>query len=221
MRRYFKFIAGIFLIPITRWYLRKERRFEYEGIKIRVFTTVFHPGFFGSTRFILAYLKNKDLRHSTFLEVGSGTGLLSVYAAQHGAAVTAVDLNPVAVENTRTNCALNHVNVHVLLSDLFKTIPKQTFDWIVINPPYYPKTPRNSEELAWYCGEGFEYFKKLFIQLGSYTHTKTTTIMALSQACDIETIRSIGGQSGFSFELVKEDNAFFDAKNFLFRINGK
>jgi release factor glutamine methyltransferase len=221
VRRYFKFIAGIFLIPITRWYLRKERQFEYESIKIRVFTTVFHPGFFGSTRFILDYLKNKDLQRSTLLEVGSGTGLISVHAAKRGAAVTAIDLNPVAVENTRANCALNNVTVQILLSNLFESIPKQTFDWIVINPPYYPKAPQNSEELAWYCGEGFDYFKNLFVQLTPYTHSKTSTLMALSQACDIETIKAIGGECGLSFELVREDNAFFDAKNFLFLIKGK
>jgi release factor glutamine methyltransferase len=218
MRKYLKFIAGSVLIPVTRWYLRKERQFVYDGIKVRVFPSVFHPGFFGSTRFLLEHLHQQNLENRTLLELGSGSGLISVYAAKHGAIVTAIDLNPTAVKNTEANALANGVEIQVMQSNLFDSLPKQTFDWIVINPPYYANKALNDEQLAWYCGEGFDYFKKLFSQLGAYLHSQTSTIMVLSQACEIETIQSIASQSGLRFELIKEGSAFFEAKNFLFRI---
>ena len=34
-----------------------------------------------------------------------------------------------------------NVNINLIESDLFKNIPKQQFDFIVINPPYYQKDP--------------------------------------------------------------------------------
>jgi release factor glutamine methyltransferase len=218
MRRYLKFIAGFFLIPITRWYLRKERHFHYQNIHIRIFTTVFHPGFFGSTKFILQHLKNQDLENRTFLEVGSGSGLISVFAAANGANVTALDLNPVAIQNTKSNAELNGVTVKVVQSDLFESIEPQPFDWIAINPPYYPKAPETHEELAWYCGEDFEYFRKLFNQIGDYMNAKSSVIMVLSQACDIESIKKIAMQSGFTLELTRHRRAFFEEKTFLFSI---
>jgi release factor glutamine methyltransferase len=218
MRKYLKFIAGSVLIPVTRWYLRKERQFVYDGIKVRVFPSVFHPGFFGSTRFLLEHLHQQNLENRTLLELGSGSGLISVFAAKHGAIVTAIDLNPTAVKNTEANALANSVEIQVMQSNLFDSLPKQTFDWIVINPPYYAKPALNDEQLAWYCGEGFDYFKKLFFQLGDYSHSQSSTIMILSQACEIETIQSIASQSGLAFELIKEGSAFFEAKNFLFRI---
>jgi release factor glutamine methyltransferase len=218
MRKYLKFIAGSVLIPVTRWYLRKERQFVYDGIKVRVFPSVFHPGFFGSTRFLLEHLHQQNLENRTLLELGSGSGLISVFAAKNGAIVTAIDLSPTAVKNTKANALANGIEIQVMQSNLFDGIPKQTFDWIVINPPYYAKTALNDEQLAWYCGEGFDYFKKLFSQLSDYSHSQTSTIMVLSQACEIETIQSIASQAGLRFDLIKEGSAFFEAKNFLFRI---
>jgi release factor glutamine methyltransferase len=73
----------------------------------------------------------------SFLEVGSGAGLTAVTAALSGCgAVTAVDIDPVAVENTRRNAALHDVadKVRVLRSDLFDALdPAERFDVVFWN----------------------------------------------------------------------------------------
>ena len=51
---------------------------------------------------------------------------------------------------------------------MFDKIEKVNFDYIVINPPYFPKNPKSEKEFAWFCGSDFEYFKKLFSQLKDY-----------------------------------------------------
>ena len=43
------------------------------------------------------------------LEIGSGTGIISIHLAQRGHQVTAVDLNPKAVEATKFNAKNNNV----------------------------------------------------------------------------------------------------------------
>ena len=45
------------------------------------------------------------------LEIGCGAGIISVHLASKGARVTAVDLNPKAVEATRFNSTNNGVKV--------------------------------------------------------------------------------------------------------------
>jgi release factor glutamine methyltransferase len=61
----------------------------------------------------------------SFLEIGCGAGVTAVMGALNGCArVTAVDINPVAVENTRQNADLHDVGgrVRVLRSDLFDAL---------------------------------------------------------------------------------------------------
>jgi release factor glutamine methyltransferase len=218
MRKFFKRIVAFFLIPLTRWYLRKDRKFVYNGITTYVFPTVFHPGFFHSTRFILSYLSDEHLAGKSFLELGCGSGLIAIKAAKAGANVTASDLSLKAIENTKYNANLNHTFIKIVYSDLFDNIEKIPFDWIVINPPYYARKPESEQDLAWYCGEDFEYFKKLFASLNDYMHSQTQVVMVLTKAADVDSIKKIAKDYNFGFELLKENSVFFDEKDFLFKI---
>ncbi|HEY0652060.1 MAG TPA: methyltransferase [Chryseosolibacter sp.] len=218
MRRYIKHAFSTILVPFARWYLRKDRQFKYNGIQVLVRSGVFHPGFFYSTKFLLTYLKTHKLSGKTFLEVGSGTGLISIYAAKQGAIVTASDISATAVENTSTNATLNNVEITVLHSDLFTAINVHVYDWIVINPPYYKKMPVTESDFAWYCGEHFEYFHTLFSQLPDYCNEATQCIMVLTKGCDIESIKAIAKKNAFELELLQEKHVFFDEKDYLFRV---
>ncbi|HEY4653665.1 MAG TPA: methyltransferase [Cyclobacteriaceae bacterium] len=218
MRRTLKRIASWVLVPLTKWYLRKERAYSRAGIRVTVFPGVFHPGLFSSTGFLLEFLADQDLKDKSLLELGCGSGLLSIAAARAGARVTASDLNAEAIRNTKQNAVRNHVSIEIVHSDLFATIPSTAFDWIVINPPYYARTPRNDEDLAWYCGENFEYFERLFRQLGSYMHEDTFVVMVLTLGCDVQKILSMTKENNFRYEVLKEKPSFFDERDFLFRL---
>lgn len=214
-----KRIGSRILMPLTRWYLRKERRFRYRDIVVDVWPGVFHPGLFSSTLFLLEHLDQKDLREKRFLEPGCGTGLISIVAAKRGAQVTAVDINPRAIQNAAENLNLNGVTAELLQSDLFDQLQPRHFDWIVINPPYYPKNPTDDAAYAWYCGEHFEYFEKLFSSLGRFIHADTSVLMVLTKGCDLERIFSIAATYGYACELRAEKSVLFDEKDYLFGIS--
>jgi release factor glutamine methyltransferase len=218
MRAFLKRSVSIFLVPLVHWYLRKERIFKYEEISITVRPGVFHPGFFSSTLFIVEFLKNKPLAQGRILELGCGSGLISIVAARANGEVTASDLSSTAIENARSNFIQNKVDVKLAHSDLFDDIEKRQFDWIVINPPYYAHTIQNEADLAWHCGEDFQYFKKLFSALPDFMHPNTWIVMVLTQGCKLDKIFAIAEKFGFYFELLHEKRVLFDGKDFLYRI---
>ena len=76
------------------------------------------------------------------LEIGCGTGLIGISLALKGNTVTAVDINPFAVEATKFNAKSNNVDLEVVEGDMFSSLKGRTFDAIVCNPPYLP----NSED---------------------------------------------------------------------------
>jgi release factor glutamine methyltransferase len=218
MRKFLKRFISLILIPATQWYLRKERNYTYQGVTVKVLPGVFHPGLFYSTKFLIDYLITQPIRNRSLLELGCGTGLISIISAKQGAIVTASDLSEAALKNAIINTKFNEVSVETIQSDVFDNLNKKIFDWIIINPPYYAKSPANESELAWHCGEDFEYFETLFKNLHDHIHSESNVIMVLTLGCDLKNIFLIASNYGFEFELINERNVLFDGKDFLYRI---
>ena len=77
--------------------------------------------------------------------------------------------------------------------------------WVIlINPPYYPRAPRTAAERAFFAGENFEYFEKLFEQLGRYATSATQVWMILSEDCDWGKIGASALRRGFEMRAVFE-----------------
>ncbi len=83
-------------------------------------------------------LKNyENLEGKDVLDIGTGTGILAIIAAQKGASVSGADINDKALETAKKNAALNDVKIVFRKSDLFENI-NEKFDLIVFNSPYLP-----------------------------------------------------------------------------------
>jgi release factor glutamine methyltransferase len=218
MRKLFKRVSSWVLIPIAHWYLRKKRTFRYENISLIILPGVFHPGLFGSSKFLLQYLDEVQVSGKTFLDVGTGSGAIAIMAAKQGAIVTAVDLSKLAVENALLNAKQNKVKISVVHSDLFNDVPVTSFDFIFINPPYYAQTPTSDADLAWYCGDDFQYYQRLFSTISNFIHPQTIIVMVLSQGCDLDRIFQIAASHKFRFDVLRERAVLFDEKNFLYQV---
>ncbi len=175
-----------FFKSFVNFYFSKPRKYRFKEIKAVVLPGVFFPHFTISTKLLLQFLVTKNLENKSFLELGCGTGIISVLAAKKNARVISSDINPTAIKNAKLNATKNGVDISTYLSDLFVDLPQQQFDFIIINPPYYPKTPETVAEEAWFCGEHFEYFEKLFSTITPWTHKQSEVYMILSEDCDIE-----------------------------------
>ena len=202
----------------AKWYFKKPRTYNYKQIRGTVLPGVFYPHFTISTKLLLHFLELKNLEGKSFLELGCGTGLISVLAAQKGALVTSSDINPKAIENVRLNALNNQVELRAIESNLFEKLQGEQFDFIIINPPYYPKEAKSRAEEAWFCGPKFEYFHKLFSGLGNHILSSSKVYMILSEDCQLEKIQAIAKQNNFIFKLELQTKKWGE-KNYIFSIN--
>ncbi|WP_130733479.1 methyltransferase [Flavobacterium sp. J27] len=217
MRNFIKKITHPFLKYALKVYYYKPRKYYYDSISIEIHPKVFPPHLTFSTKILLDFIQPLDLKDKTFLELGCGSGIISLSAAKKGASVTATDINQIALLYLEKNAKKNHLSITILESDLFDSLEKKSFDYIIINPPYYPKNPKNIVEKAWFCGANFEYFEKLFHQLKHQVHFQNT-LMILSEDCAIERISDIAQKYLLSFETVLLNENFAE-KNYIYSIS--
>ncbi|WP_317899336.1 methyltransferase [Aurantibacillus circumpalustris] len=221
MRRLSYIFYNTFYKYILKLYLKSDSNVKFDKFKLKVFKEVFHPKLFFSTKYLYKFLLEKKFTNLNFLEIGSGTGVLSMLAFQKGASVTAIDIDPKAVENTQLNFSMNFKsseNLHIYQSDLFMNIPSQLFDFVVINPPYYFKKVETNAHYAWYCGENGEYFERLSSQLKTYVNDQTETYMILEENCDIQRIKKIASLHGLNLKVLDEKMIKWE-KNYIFQLS--
>lgn len=212
-----KKLSQWFLQPIISRRISRASEYTYNGITLHIPAGVFHPKYFFSTKYLLKQLTTLPLSGKSFLELGAGNGLISISAAKRGAQVLASDISELAVKTLTQNAKDNNVSIEIIKSDLFDQIPKQTFDIIAINPPYYPKQARNDLEMAWYCGVNFEYFHALFSSIKDYMTPESMVLMVLADGCDIPKITSIAKSNGLEFVLFHKQKIWWE-QEYIFRI---
>jgi len=207
--------------PILKWffqrYYSKPRKYRYQNIEVIVYPEVFPPHFTISTKLLLDFINSIDLKGKNVLELGCGSGIISLLAASKGALVTASDINKTALEALKKASVKNALPVQIINSNLFDKLHEKHFDYIIINPPYYPKAPKNDKQHAWFCGENFEYFEKLFEQLPSYIE-HSEVLMILSEDCDLEKISTIAQQYDLKFKKVLEKKVMTET-NYIYKVH--
>jgi ribosomal protein L11 methyltransferase len=96
----------------------------------QAFGTGDHP----TTRLCLELLEETELARKAVADLGCGSGILSIAAMKLGAeSVDAVDIDPLSVESTRANAALNEVHVHVAAGDGLHIFERTEWDLVVSN----------------------------------------------------------------------------------------
>ena len=199
--------------PLLQRYLRKDRPFHYDGLDLIILKSVFHPAFFGSSKVFARFLKSQALNGKSLLEIGCGSGLLSLVAAKAGAHVTAVDINPAAIACARANARNNHLDVEVIHSDVFQSLKQHAYDILIINPPFFEGKAKEDSSYAWYCGPDYYFFRQFSEGLPFYTHQQTKIWMILSEVCALDPIQEIALQFNYKMKLVDQEKTLFE--NFL------
>ena len=121
--------------------------FEFKKFKINHHIEVFK---FGTDAALLATWAN-ILDHDSILEIGTGTGVISLIMAQRNpkASITGIDISKIAVELANQNLddfpLPNHLNFMNSSLQNFQT--EKQFSHIVSNPPFFENSTPSPSEL--------------------------------------------------------------------------
>ncbi len=197
-----------------RFRLIDERRLhrpvlEHIGSQtILVLPGVFPPGLFYSGAFLARHLNATRIpKGSTVLDLGTGSGVASVFAARWARSVIAADINPDALRCARINALLNQVEgrVEVIRSNLFERLNGRNFNVVLFNPPFLKGEPTSSFEQAFRSGDVAPRFART---LGRHLRPKGRCLLVLSTQGSGAEFLSALKSNGFQCQLSDEESHF-------------
>ena len=77
--------------------------------------------------------------NQSVLEIGTGSGIVAMYASRLTDSITVTDINFDACELAKKNFRANGIeNIEILFGNLFEPVKTRKFDVILFNTPYLP-----------------------------------------------------------------------------------
>ncbi|WP_406726390.1 HemK2/MTQ2 family protein methyltransferase [Streptomyces sp. GD-15H] len=140
------------------------------------------------------------------LDLGTGSGLLAVEAAQLGGRVTAVDISWRAIATTWLNARLNGQTLRVRHGDLETAVPGRRFDLVITNPPYVPApstAPPRGPARAWDAGsDGRLLIDRICDSAPTVLRPKGTLLIVHSHLCGVDATLTRLEEAGLRPEVV-------------------
>jgi len=170
------------------------------GFRLVVPPQVFHPGLSISSKTMGKYVLKLPLDRKHVLDMGCGSGILSLIAASAGAFVTAVDINPIAVSSARENARRNNLynRIRFLDGNLFGSLFDEQFDYILFNPPFYLGKPHNVRDMAWRGGADYGVIRDFIADASRFLKRDARIVMILSSDMRIDQVLEIFRAHAFS-----------------------
>ena len=206
-------VTSAIYAAITLHFRKKNAVATVAGLRLQTMLDVQHPRFCPSNKLLVRYLDKLPLQNKRVLDVGTGSGIIGVFAAKKGAQVLAVDMNPLAVQLARENAAGHGLQdkMQSLQSDLFSEIlPGQKFDYIVFNPLVYVSRPKSFTLSAMNAGNNGDAIARFLEQAKTFLAEKGKIILMLSSDLPLARIDKKIRQSGFIFASVKRSAHIFE-----------
>jgi release factor glutamine methyltransferase len=125
-------------------------RIKIEGKDLLIFPGIYPPS--EDTYLLIDAIKSRAKGRA--LELCCGTGAVGLCISNKLESIIALDINPIAVKNTKQNYAKNGLTkmLDAIIGDLFSPLKKQAFDLILMNPPYLPDEEEEPKSLCWSGG---------------------------------------------------------------------
>ena len=147
------------------------------------------------------------------LEVGCGSGVVSIHCAVNGCDITAVDVNPKAVALARRNAEANGVSFPISESDVYENVDGR-FDTIVFNLPYLPVDEEGLLAKAWSGGpDGLGPLPRLLKGAPEHLNPDGRVVVVVSSLIEPQALHE--ALSGYDVDVLGELKLFFEKLSVL------
>ena len=165
--------------------------------------------------FLLA--ENLEIKEGqSVLEIGTGSGLVSMYASLLTDDVTATDINYNALELAEKNFKLNNIDtIKLEFGDMFEPVKDKKFDVILFNTPYLPTDSDDiiDDDLNYAFDGGLNGRKVIdrFInEVSNHLNDKGIVQMIQSSLSDNDRTLDMFDRNGFVAEIAESEKFFFE-----------
>lgn len=175
---------------------------QVAGRPILVLPQVLNPKLFRTGEFLAQALSTIPIPPgAALLDMGTGTGIAAIAAADQAARVVAVDVNPEAVRCARINVLLNRVEdqIEVVEGDLFAPLDGRRFDVVLFNPPFLRGEPRTQLDRAFYATDVVDRFAA---DLPHHLRPGGYALLLLSSDADESVLLQSFARRGFNADVV-------------------
>jgi len=120
------------VVPV--WYKNKYK--PRHGCDYILMDTLlsFGTGLHETTQFMAQFVEEAQGKFKSFLDIGTGTGILALVALKYGAQdVVGIDIGQLSVQAARDNMKANNLYFKVLRADIKKYPSKRTYDFVAAN----------------------------------------------------------------------------------------
>jgi len=94
----------------------------------------FGTGLHETTQLIAQLIEDSRLKFESFLDIGTGTGILTLVALKNGAkTATALDISPLSIEAAKSNLKANALNAKCVLGDINQLPSNPKYDVVAAN----------------------------------------------------------------------------------------
>lgn len=186
---------------------------EYLGVEIKKCEGVYPPS--EDSLLLARVLRPYLTKGVTFLEIGVGTGFISILAARQGCIVTGTDICGRAIKCAKTNARLNEVTIELRESDLFTDVHKQ-YELIVFNPPYLPATEDDTllsppmQDALVGGKRGNELTLRFIEQVRAFLVEDGLTFLVTSSRANTHSIIELAREQGFEISEEKKKRFHFE-----------
>ncbi len=185
------------------------------NLSIKKFKMEKDPNVYDPAEDTMLLAKNLDVRiNDRVLEIGVGSGYISLVASQKAESIFGIDINPHAVRLAKINAKQNNItNVEFIVSDLFTAI-RGKFSLIIMNPPYLPQSVDDKHDpidYSWNGGRDGRNLTERFIkEVDNYLGNNGRIQIIQSTLSGYDKTMKALCKKGFEVEIQDEQSFFFE-----------
>lgn len=177
------------------------------GKTIPVMPGVFSPKYVSDVEWFAREVP-KIVKRKSFLEIGTGTGVIALFVCLHkSTSVMVTDINAAAVKNARKTFRLHKLHIPVRLGSVFAPIKKnEKFDVIFWNHPFHAsKKAKNMLERGGYDHQ-YESLRIFFRDAKKHLTGDGEVLLGTSKNARLDLVKEFAREYRYTTKLLKKES---------------